>query len=51
MTLEDKIDHTVGILLNVKIGDTVEKDDTLMKLYVNKKEKFNENDFTFIEIN
>lgn len=51
MTLDDQIDHTVGILLNVKIGDKVEKDDILMKLYTNKIKKFNSIDFDFIEVN
>lgn len=50
MTLDDKIDYTVGILLNVKIGDKVEKDDILMKLYVNQKRDFNSQDFDFIEV-
>lgn len=51
MKLEDTIDHTVGILLNVKVGDSIEKDDVLMKLYINKVDKFTEHDFEFIEIN
>lgn len=50
MTLNDKIDYTVGILLNVKIGDKVEKDDVLMKLYVTDKKKFTSIDFDFIEV-
>lgn len=50
MTLDDEIDHTVGILLNVKIGDKVEQGDTLMSLYVNKKKDFKSSDFDFIEI-
>ncbi len=50
MTLDDTIDYTVGIMLNVKVGDKVKKDDILMKLYVNKEIKFKAHDFEFIEI-
>ena len=31
---EDEIDHSVGILLNKKVGDKVEKDELLMKLFI-----------------
>jgi len=42
LTKEDDIDHTVGIVLNKKIGDTVNCGDVLCTLYVNKiKEEFN----------
>jgi len=42
VTKEDDIDHTVGIVLNKKIGDTVNCGDVLCTLYVNKiKEEFN----------
>ncbi len=50
MSLDDKIDYTAGIILNVKIGDTVKKDDTLLNIYTNKYVKFNETDFDFIEV-
>lgn len=51
VTLKDKIDYTVGIILNVKVGDMIQKGDTIMKLYVNQKRDFNSQDFDFIEIN
>jgi len=38
MTLDDKIDYSVGVLLNVKVGDKVKKGDLLMSLYIGKKE-------------
>ncbi len=39
---EDSIDHTVGIVLNKKIGDKVSKGEELCTLYVNKiKKEFN----------
>ena len=42
LTKEDDIDHTVGIVLNKKIGDVVNCGDVLCTLYVNKiKEEFN----------
>lgn len=42
LTKEDDIDHTVGIVLNKKIGDTVNCGDVLCTLYVNKiKDEFN----------
>ena len=50
MSLVDTIDYTVGIILNVKIGDTVKKDDTLLNIYTNKYVKFVETDFEFIEV-
>lgn len=50
MSLNDTIDYTVGIILNVKIGDTVKKDDTLLNIYTNKYVKFVETDFDFIEV-
>lgn len=50
MTLDDEIDYSVGVLLNVKIGDEVEKGDTLLKIYTNKKINFKESDFDFIDI-
>lgn len=50
LSLDDTIDYTVGIILNVKIGDTVKKDDTLLNIYTNKYVKFVETDFDFIEV-
>ena len=34
--IDDKIDHTVGIILNKTVGDKVKKGELLMTLYVNK---------------
>lgn len=39
---EDKIDHTVGILLNKKVGDKVENGDILAYIYANDEEKLRE---------
>lgn len=50
MSLDDKIDYTVGLILNYKVGDKVKKDDTLLNIYTNKYVKFNEADFDFIEV-
>ena len=36
---EDNIDHEVGIVLNEKVGNKVEKDDVLAYIYANDKEK------------
>lgn len=36
--LEDSIDYSVGIVLSKKIGDYIENNDELLKLYVNKKQ-------------
>ena len=36
---EDNIDHEVGIVLNKKVGNKVEKDDVLAYIYANDKEK------------
>lgn len=41
MKKEDKIDHTVGIILNKKIADSVKKGDILAYIYANNKEKLN----------
>lgn len=38
---DDKIDYSVGILLNKKIGDRVEKDEVLARIYANDSEKGN----------
>lgn len=37
LTKEDVIDHSVGIILNRKIGDHVQEDDILMVIYARKK--------------
>lgn len=51
MKLEDKIDYKVGIMLSVTEGDTVNKGDLLMNLYVKDyNQEFTENDFSFINI-
>src|SRR5574344_48692 len=50
-TLEDKIDYSVGIYLNVKEGDAVKEGDLLMKLYVNNPDiDLDASDFDFIDI-
>ena len=36
---EDSIDNAVGIILNKKVSDKVEKDDVLVTIYANSKEK------------
>ena len=50
LSLNDTIDYTVGIILNVKVGDKVKIGDSLLNIYMNKKVEFNENDFEFIEV-
>lgn len=51
MTLEDTIDYSVGVMLNVKIKDSVKKGDVLMYLYVNNlHQDFKSSDFSFINI-
>ena len=45
---EDNIDHEVGIVLNKKVGNKVEKDDVLAYIYANDKEKL-ENEIDRIE--
>ena len=37
-TLEDKIDYEVGLVLNKKVGDFVEKDEELLKVYLKDKD-------------
>lgn len=37
-TLEDKIDYEVGLVLNKKVGDKVEKDEELLKVYLKDKD-------------
>lgn len=38
LTKEDKIDYSVGFVLSKKVGDYVEKDQELLKVYLNKKD-------------
>ncbi len=50
-TLDDKIDYTVGIMLNKYIGDKVDVGDTLFTMYVSNPDiSFTDADFSFIEI-
>lgn len=50
-SLDDKIDYTVGIMLNVKIGDHVNTGDTLYTIYTNEKNlNLSKNDTDFITI-
>ena len=37
-TLEDKIDYEVGLVLNKKVGDYVEKEEELVKVYLKDKD-------------
>lgn len=37
-TKEDKIDYSVGLVLNKKVGDEVKKDEKLLTIYSNKEE-------------
>ena len=39
---EDSIDNAVGIVLNKKVSDKVEKEDALVTIYANSKEKLEE---------
>lgn len=50
-SLDDKIDYTVGIMLNVKIGDHVNIGDTLYTIYTNEENlNLSKNDTDFITI-
>lgn len=50
-SLNDKIDYTVGIMLNVKIGDHVNTGDTLYTIYTNEENiNLSKNDTDFITI-
>lgn len=50
-SLDDKIDYTVGIMLNVKIGDHVNAGDTLYTIYTNEENlNLSKNDTDFITI-
>lgn len=51
MTLDDELDYTVGIVLNVKVGDTINAGDKLLDIYAkNTKQEFTSSDFDFIKI-
>ncbi len=50
MRLDDEIDYTVGLMLNVKVGDTINKDDVILNIYMNKPVQFSQKDFDFIGI-
>lgn len=51
MTIDDKIDYSVGVYLNVLEGDKVNEGDLLMKLYVNDPNiELSKGDFSFIDI-
>ena len=39
MKIEDKIDHSVGVVFNKKVSDKVNIGDTLCKIYSNDIEK------------
>ena len=47
---EDNIDNTVGIILNKKVSDKVEKDDLLVTIYANSKEKLEEAKKNLLEV-
>lgn len=50
-SLDDTIDYTVGIMLNVKIGDHVNTGDTLYTIYTNEENiNLSKNDTDFITI-
>ena len=50
-SLDDKIDYTVGIMLNVKIGDHVNTGDTLYTIYTNEENlNLSKNETDFITI-
>ena len=50
-SLDDKIDYTVGIMLNVKIGDHINTGDTLCTIYTNEENlNLSKNDTDFITI-
>ena len=42
ITKEDKIDSLAGIVLNKKIGDKVEKGETLAYIHTNLEDRINE---------
>jgi len=42
LTKEDKIDYSVGAILKKKVGDYVEKNETLAEIYVNNESRLEE---------
>lgn len=48
---EDKIDHTVGVVLNKLVGDTVKVGDILFTLYKKDNQEININSNDYYEIN
>ena len=47
---EDSIDNAVGIVLNKKVSDKVEKEDVLVTIYANSKEKLEEAKKKLLEV-
>lgn len=47
---EDNIDNTVGIILNKKVSDKVHKDDILLTIYANSKEKLEQAKRRLLEV-
>ena len=47
---EDNIDNTVGIILNKKVSDKLEKEDLLLTIYANSKEKLEEAKKKLLEV-
>ena len=47
---EDNIDNAVGIILNKKVSDKVEKEDVLVTIYANSKEKLEEAKKKLLEV-
>lgn len=47
---EDSIDNAVGIVLNKKVSDKVEKEDLLVTIYANSKEKLEEAKKNVLEV-
>lgn len=47
---EDNIDNTVGIILNKKVSDKVDKDDILLTIYANSKEKLEQAKRRLLEV-
>ena len=47
---EDSIDNAVGIVLNKKVSDKVEKDEVLVTIYANSKERLEEAKKNLLEV-
>ena len=47
---EDNIDNAVGIILNKKVSDKVEKDEVLVTIYANSKERLEEAKKNLLEV-